>query len=100
VQADGVLTEKHYGKEEMNAVSPEGNLIIGTMEVVEGVALAEITIGDHGELNVEYSGETEVDWNSQTSKIEEGERLFVCSQRKLWRESQVMQATQASTSGR
>ena len=94
------MIEKHTGKEKMNAISPEGNPIIGTMEVVEGVALAEITIGDNGELNVEYSDETEVDWNSQRTKTEEGERLFVCSRRKLWRESQVVPATQASTSAR
>jgi hypothetical protein len=80
----------------MKAVSPEGNPIIGTLEFVEGVARADITIWDNGELNVEYSGETEVDWNSQMTKIEVGERLFVCSRRKLWRESQVVQATQAS----
>jgi hypothetical protein len=80
----------------MNAVSPEGNPIIGTLEFVEGVARADITIGDNGGLNVEYSGETEVDWESQRTKTENGERLFVCSRRKLWRESQVVQATQAS----
>jgi hypothetical protein len=80
----------------MKAVSPEGNPIIGTMEFVEGVALADITISDNGELNMEYSGETEVDWNSQRTKTEEGERLFVCSGRKLWRESHVVQVTQAS----
>jgi hypothetical protein len=80
----------------MKAVSPEGNPIIGTMEIVEGVARADVMVGDHGELNVEYSGETEVDWDSQRTKTEEGERLFVCSRRKLWRESQVVQATQAS----
>jgi hypothetical protein len=38
----------------MKAVSPEGNPIIGTMEFVEGVALADITISDNGELNMEY----------------------------------------------
>jgi hypothetical protein len=66
------------------------------IEFVDGVARADITIGDNGELNVENSGETEADWDSQKTKTEEGERLFVCSRRKLWRESQVEQATQAS----
>ena len=84
----------------MNAVSPEGNPIIGTLEFVEGVALADITVSDNGELNLEYSGETEVDWDSQRTKTEEGERLFVCSRRKVWRESQVVEATQASTPAR
>ena len=82
----------------MKAVSPEGNPIIGTLEFVEGVARADVTVGDNGELNVEYSGGTEVDWNSQRTKTEAGERLFVCSRRKLWRESQVVPATQTSTS--
>ena len=46
------------------------------------------------------SDETEVDWDSQKTKTEEGERLFVWSRRKLWRESQVVEATQASSAVR
>lgn len=77
----------------MNAVSPEGNEIIGTLEVIEGVARAEVALTRNGRLKVEFLGDTEVDWNSQTTKTQNGERLFVCSQRKVWRESQVKNAT-------
>lgn len=76
----------------MKAVSPEGNEITGTLEVIEGVAVADVSLVD-GRLNIEYHGETQVDWNTQSSKIENGERLFVCSSHKVWRETQVKEAT-------
>lgn len=79
----------------MNAVSPEGNEIIGTLERIEGVARAEVSLTRNGRLKVEFLGDTEVDWNSQTTKTQNGERLFVCSQRKVWSESQIKNATQA-----
>jgi len=36
-----------------------------------------------------------MDWNSQRIKTDNGERLFVCSRHKVWRESQVLEATKA-----
>ncbi len=81
-------------KESMKAVSPEGNEIIGTLDVVRGTARADVALGANGTLNIEYQGETEVDWDSQETKTEDGERLFVCSQRKVWRENEVVRATQ------
>jgi hypothetical protein len=80
----------------MNAISPEGNQIIGTLEVVEGTARADIGLSRNGRLKVEYCGETDVDWNTQQAKTEDGERLFVCSRHKVWRESQIVEATKAS----
>jgi len=81
---------------QMKAVSPEGNDIIGTLEMIEGVALAEVTLAGNGRrLKFEFRGETEIDWNSQATKTENGERLFVCSQHKMWRESEVKRATHA-----
>ena len=81
----------------MQAVSPEGNEIIGTLEILEGTARADISLSSNGTLNVEYCGETDVDWNTQQTKTEKGERLFVCSRHKVWRESQIVEAT---TTGR
>ncbi len=77
----------------MKAVSPEGNEIIGTLEIVEGTASAEVRLSRNGRLRVEYRGETDVDWNSQRTKTDQGERLFVCSRHKVWRERQVLEAT-------
>ena len=79
----------------MKAVSPEGNEIIGTLEVMEGVARADVSLTRNRRLKVEFLGDTDVDWNSQTTKTQKGERLFVCSQRKVWSESQVKNATEA-----
>ena len=78
----------------MKAVSPEGNDIIGTLEVIEGVARAEVSLARNGRLKVEFLGDTDVDWNSQATKTQNGERLFVCSERKVWRERRVKTATQ------
>ena len=79
----------------MKAVSPEGNEIIGTLEVIEGVAGAEVELTRNGRVKVQFLGETDVDWNTQATKTQKSERLFVCSQRKVWREGQVKRATQA-----
>jgi len=81
----------------MKAVSPEGNEIIGTLDVVRGTARATVDLGVQDALNIEYLGETEVDWDSQETKILDGERLFVCSQRKVWRENEVVRATRSKT---
>jgi len=79
----------------MKAVSPEGNEIVGTLEIVEGTACAKVSLTRNRRLRVEYGGETDVDWNSQRTKTDQGERLFVCSQQRVWRESQVLKATKA-----
>ncbi len=92
--------ESNKMKESMKALSPEGNKIIGTLDVVRGTARADVDLGATGTLNIEYMGETEVDWDSQETKTQDGERLFVCSQRKVWRENEVVRATQSkSTNG-
>jgi hypothetical protein len=92
-------TESNKSKESMKAVSPEGNNIIGTLDVVRGTARAEIQLNEKGALNIEYLGETEVDWDSQETKTLDGERLFVCSQRKVWKENEVVRATQSNRGG-
>ena len=83
-------------QKQMKAVSPEGTGIIGTLEIVEGTACAEVSLSRNGRLRVKYCGETDVDWNTQQAKTEDGERQFVCSRHKVWRESQVVEATKAS----
>ncbi len=79
----------------MKAVSPEGEEIIGTLEIVEGTSCADVSLSKRGKLKVDYCGETDVDWNSQRAQTDKGERLFVCSRHKVWRESQVLDATKA-----
>lgn len=46
----------------------------GTLDTVLGVAL----IGEHGG-QWQYEGETEVNWDSQSSVIEKGRKVLVCS---------------------
>jgi len=87
------LNRSNQNKEPMKAVSPEGNEIIGTLDVVRGTARADVDLRANDKLNIEYQGETEVDWDSQETQTQDGERLFVCSQRKVWRENEVVRAT-------
>src|SRR6266705_2826016 len=89
--------ESNKMKESMKALSPEGNKIIETLDVVRGTARADVDLGVKGTLNIEYLGETEVDWDNQETKTQDGERLFVCSQRKVWRENEVVRATQSKS---
>jgi len=79
----------------MKAMSPEGNEIVGTLEIVEGTACAKVSLTRNRRLRVEYCGETAVDWDSQRTKTERGERLFVCSRHRVWPERQVLKATKA-----
>jgi hypothetical protein len=70
------------------AVSPAGSPIVGTLEMMEGTALAEVTLDEKGQLDVKYSGETKADWNSQRTQLSGAERLFVCSDDLIWLESE------------
>ena len=92
----GGLARLNKTEESMKAVSPEGNEIIGTLDVVQGTARADVALRSDT-LKIEYLGETEVDWDSQETKRENGERLFVCSRGKIWRASAVMRATRSQT---
>jgi hypothetical protein len=77
----------------LGAVSPEGNEIIGTLEIIEGTARGSVTLNAKGTLEIEYEGQTDVDWNSQKTKIRGNERLFVCSKHCIWSEGEVKKAT-------
>jgi hypothetical protein len=79
----------------MKAISPDGNDIIGTLEVIEGVARADVALAKNGRLKVEFLGETDVDWNTQVTKTQKAEPLLVVLQHKVSREDQVKRATQA-----
>lgn len=61
--------------------SPTGALIIGTKEIVPGIALIN-GISEDGEP--EYDGETDVDWNGQTSVLRDGKPLFVDENEEEW----------------
>jgi len=75
------------------AVSPAGSRIIGTIETIAGTALADVTLTPKGELDVEYSGQTKLDWDSQKTQVSGNERLFVSSDHLVWCESEVRLAT-------
>lgn len=70
---------------------PDGHRIKGSIERVQGTALvfsAEDVPGK--ELNLDYAGETSIDWDTQESVYEGLERVFECSDGETWKESQLV----------
>ncbi len=67
--------------------APNGKLIVGIVEQMYGLALItdESTIDD-----IEYSGETKVDWDSQELFVNgEGDCVFLDEDGYRWTESQL-----------
>lgn len=65
-----------------NYYSPTGALIIGTREILTGVAIIN-GISDDGEPD--YEGTTEVEWDNQRSDTDvSGCRLFVDEKGDVW----------------
>lgn len=62
-------------------VSPTGSPIIGTKELIPGVALVA-SISETGEP--EYEGETDVDWDGQRTVKRDGKILFVDDDGEQW----------------
>lgn len=50
-----------------------GELAVATMETVDGEAL--LTVDDDG--NAEYTGQTDIDWNSQRTKRDKFHNAYV-----------------------
>lgn len=78
----------------MKAYSPTGNLIVGTLELIEGVAQILPDSFEKGKavrLEFEYEGETEIDWNSQKTKLDaKKHRLFVDDKHEIWSENELV----------
>jgi len=72
-------------------VSPQGKEVCGTDETIKGQAFINpetLTLKD-GKLVFEYGGETDISWDTQTSVIENGERVFVDEEGNTFPESQL-----------
>lgn len=61
--------------------SPNGDAIIGTSETVRCTAIVN-SISEDG--IPEYAGETEIDWDSQTTQERNGQILFICESGHEW----------------
>lgn len=71
---------------------PDGHPILGTIERVYGTASlhSPVTVID-GVLDLDYAGETKIDWDSQETVFEAGERMYECSDFDTWPESELVQ---------
>lgn len=74
----------------LNAYSPNGDPIIGTLDSVPGICLSRVSMVG-GTITIEPEGETQLDWNNQVTQINDAnERLFVCEKNGIWAESQLV----------
>jgi hypothetical protein len=66
-------------------VSPDGCLIIGTNDIISGTANATFTVNSKGSIDIEYSGETTVHWDSQETAVDnEGNEYVVDENQSIW----------------
>lgn len=73
-------------------IAPNGAPIVGTLELIPGVAgiqRVKAGKGDGGLFEIEYDGETEVDWDNQVTVKRKGGRVFVDPDGQEWLESQL-----------
>lgn len=61
----------------MVAYTPQGFPIIGTLERMDGVSRAFISQNAEGKLELEWTGRTDVLWDTQKTVIENEERIFI-----------------------
>lgn len=75
----------------MRVTSPTGKAIIGTYEVIPGVALVrEFRVHPDGTVEYEYAGETDVLFDDQyTSKVN-GDPCYVDEDGHIWPESRIL----------
>jgi hypothetical protein len=72
-------------------LSPEGNLIVGTLETVPGVAVIDMDSAriENGKLEFDYAGQTDLWWDDQSTQRKKGKRLFVDDEGKSFTEDQI-----------
>lgn len=82
----------------MNLYSPKGTLIVGTLETVKGCAgIDSATRNDDGTFELEWSGDTEIWWDDQTTDTKKGARLFVDEEGSIWKETELALTAQETT---
>ena len=72
-----------------NLYAPNGKEIMGTLEVIHGQAgimPGTIKRNDDGTFDFDYDGDTEMFWDEQRTKTEEGQRIFLDEDGNEWYE--------------
>jgi hypothetical protein len=73
--------------------APNGKLIIGTLEDIPGCVAYINGLADtqtvKGEFDIEYEGTTEVNWDGQSTRRQNGVRIFVDEGGTEWLETEL-----------
>lgn len=76
----------------MYLLAPNGSRIVGTYEVINGCAeIIEDSYykDEHGVIDFEWSGHTEVYWDDQKTVEENGQRIFIDECGDAWLEGEL-----------
>ncbi len=73
-------TDHAFCSHVLEGETPEvcGGAIVGTLERLSGVALANLSHNACGAVDVDHQGETEIWWDEQRTVTRDGETVFVC----------------------
>lgn len=71
-------------------LSPKGDRIAGTADLVPGVARVNVFNLDESGFIPEYAGETEMFWDSQTQVYIKGQKVYTDEEGTNWRESELL----------
>ena len=73
--------------------APNGQEIMGTLEVIHGragIMPGTVIKKDDGTFDFDYDGDTEVFWDEQLTKTEEGQRIFLDEEGNEWYEKDLI----------
>lgn len=76
---------------ELVAYSPEGNLIVGTLEKLQARADAKVSKGADGKVAIEHEGHTKIFWDTQETVtcVHTGQTVYLDDAAGEWLESQL-----------
>lgn len=71
-------------RDSFELMSPDGSRIVGTLEHLQGTALADRYYEKDGKILPIYVGDTEVHWNGQEGVDFEGEPVLIDEDGRTW----------------
>jgi hypothetical protein len=78
--------------ETMTARAPNGEAIVSSLEMVPARSFLNPNsfTEEDGELNFDYMGTSEYEWENSHHATEDGERLFVAADGSTWKKSEIV----------
>jgi hypothetical protein len=89
--AERFAGEKDEPYRRLELMSPTGSRIVGTLETINGVAIIGTVKGtaDDGTYLFDYSGDTDIDYDTQFTVEQLGQRMFEDEHGERWLECEL-----------